>query len=97
MLRITREGDAGSPCLKIEGRLEGPWVEVLRQTWRESAIPSRGQKLTVDLSAVSFANPEGRALLLEMRGKGVVLARVSEFMRRILLADSGDDSDRKGE
>ncbi|HTX14859.1 MAG TPA: hypothetical protein VMD77_06160 [Candidatus Baltobacteraceae bacterium] len=53
--------------------------------------------MTVDLSAVSFANPEGRALLLEMRGKGVVLAKVSEFMRRILLADSGDDSDRKGE
>jgi len=93
VLRIT-QGDGGS--LRLEGRLEGAWVEVLRKTWEESATLPEGRKVTVDLGAVSFADQEGRALLLEMQKEGAVLARVSGFMRHIL-ADSDDDSDRKGE
>lgn len=93
MLRITKGDDAS---LRLEGRLEGAWVEVLRKTWEESAGRPEGRKVTVDLGAVSFADQEGRALLLEIQKEGAVLARVSGFMRHIL-ADSGDDSDRKGE
>lgn len=92
MLRITREGDAGSPSLKLEGRLEGPWVEVLRKAWEESMASSGGKKVTVDLGAVSFADRNGRELLLELQKKGTALARVSEFMRHIL-ANHDEDSD----
>ena len=97
MLRITHEGNAGSPSLRIEGRLEGPWVGVLRKAWEESQAGREGRNVTVDLGAVGFADREGRALLLEMQEKGTVLARISGFMQHILLAHSGDDSDRKGE
>jgi ABC-type transporter Mla MlaB component len=96
VLRITPEGEAGSPSLKLEGRLEGAWVGVLRNVWDESVARFKGHKMTVDLGAVSFADHEGRALLLEMQAKGATLARVSGFMRHIL-AVSSDDSDRKGE
>jgi ABC-type transporter Mla MlaB component len=92
VLRITQEGEPSRPSLRLEGRLEGAWVEVLRKTWTESVV---GGQMTVDLGAVSFADRAGRALLLEMQKKGAALARVSGFMRQ-MLADS-DDSDRKGE
>jgi ABC-type transporter Mla MlaB component len=95
VLRITREDDAGRPSLRLEGRLEGAWVEVLRKAWDES-VASRGERqVMVDLGAVSFADREGRALLLELQQEGAVLAKASGFMRQIL-AD-GDESDRKGE
>jgi ABC-type transporter Mla MlaB component len=95
VLRITEEGDADSTSLRLEGRLEGAWVGVLRKVWDESTAPVGRRKVTVDLGAVSFADHEGRALLLEMQEKGAMLAKVSGFIRHILAA--GDDSDRKGE
>ncbi len=95
VLRITQEGDSGSASLRLEGRLEGAWVEVLRKAWDESPASLDGRKVLVDLSSVSFADREGRALLLEMQKKGAVLAKASGFMRHILAA--GDDSERKGE
>lgn len=91
MLRITQEGDAGKPSLRLEGRLEGAWVEVLRRVWEELASSLSGLTVTVDLGAVSFADRAGRVLLLGMREKGAVLTNVSGFMQQIL-ADS-DDSD----
>jgi ABC-type transporter Mla MlaB component len=95
VLRITQEVETGKPSLRLEGRLEGAWVGVLRKAWAESVAPADGHAVVVDLASVSFADREGRALLLEMQKKGAVLAKVSGFMRHIL-AD-GDDSDRKGE
>ena len=92
MLRITREGDAGSPLLKLEGRLDGAWVEVLRKAWEESVASLGGRRVTIDLGAMSFADRDGRELLLELQKKGAALARVSEFMRHIL-ADHDDESD----
>jgi ABC-type transporter Mla MlaB component len=95
VLRITQEGDAARPSLKLEGRLEGAWVEVLRKAWSELVAPADGHKAVVDLGSVSFADREGRALLLEMQKKGAVLAKASGFMRHILA--EGDDSEQKGE
>ncbi len=89
MLRITQEGNAGRPSMRLEGRLEGAWVEVLRKAWDESVTPGDRHRATVDLRAVSFADGQGRALLLELQKKGAVLARASGFMQHIL-AD-GDD------
>lgn len=95
MLRVTREGDPSAPSLRLEGRLEREWVGVLRQEWEQSVARCGGCNVTVDLSAVSFADAAGRALLLGMQKKGAVLTKVSEFMRHILAEP--DDSDGKGD
>lgn len=92
MLRITREGDSDSPTLRLEGRIVGPWVEVLRKAWNESVVPLERRTVAIDLGEVSFADRDGRALLLELQANGAVLNGISEFMRRIL-AGSGDDSE----
>jgi len=91
VLRVTREGDPSCPSLRLEGRVEGDWVGVLRKEWEESVARCGGSKVTVDLRAVSLADTEGRALLLEMQQKGAELIKVSEFMRHILAGQ--DDLD----
>jgi ABC-type transporter Mla MlaB component len=96
VLRITRHGGSGSETLRLEGRVAGPWVEVLRKAWSESDAPRKAHNVTIDLGEVTFADRDGRALLLELRANGAVFDGVSEFMRHIL-AGSGDDSDGKGE
>lgn len=96
MLRITQEGDAGTMSLKLEGRLEGAWVDVLRKAWHEVTAGLGGRALTIDVGAVSFADREGRALLLAIERDGAILEKVSGFLRHVL-AENNNELDRKGE
>lgn len=90
MLRITTNLNQDSLALRLEGQIEGPWVEVLRNTWAE-AIGRDGQgEIVVDLGGVRFANTEGRNLLLAMRKRGAKLVKPSGFMSAVLnTADPG--------
>ncbi len=67
MLRITTEKKRGKTVLSVEGRLAGPWVAALEQSWRERAA---GEKFSVDLCGVSFIDAAGRALLKEIHQQG---------------------------
>ncbi len=87
MLRITTEQNDHSLSLKLEGRVEGPWVEVLRKTWTDAIGHDKGQKVSLDFGAVSFADSGGRQLLLTMQKKGVALTKLSGFMRECLERD----------
>src|SRR5208282_4223623 len=87
VLRITPEDGTDSMSLRLEGRVEGPWVEVLRTAWVETKKRASGQPIAIDLGAVSFADAEGRALLIEMQKEGAGLVKPSGFMRQILGQD----------
>ena len=80
MLRITtiEPGDAGVR-LRVEGRLTGRSVEELRQSCKIQTL-SRGAALTLDLADVSFADPQGIALLKDLKGNGVVLINLAPFL-----------------
>ncbi len=67
MLRITTEKKRGKTVLSVEGRLAGPWVATLEQCWRER-VP--GEKVSVNLCAVSFIDPAGKSLLKEIHQQG---------------------------
>ena len=58
--------------LKLEGRVVGEWVDVLRD-----ACEADGGQLALDLSSVRFVSREGVALLRELRDRGVSLASPS--------------------
>lgn len=89
MLRITTNRDQNSLTLRLEGQIEGPWVEVLRNAWGEAMGRNGEGGIVVDLGGVSFANTEGRNLLLAMRKRGVKLIKPSGFMSEVLnTADS---------
>jgi anti-anti-sigma regulatory factor len=70
--------------VKLEGSVKGPWVEELRKTWLASATMADGEPVSVDMSAVSFIDGNGRDLLLRMRKEGVALKGGSSFLRHIL-------------
>jgi len=84
VLRITTERNDHSLSLKLEGRVEGPSVEVLRKTWTDAMGHDKGQKVSLDFGGVSFADSEGWQLLLTMQRKGVVLTKLSGLMREVL-------------
>ena len=67
MLRITTEKKRGKTVLSVEGRLAGPWVAALEQSWRERTA---GEKFSVDLCAVSFIDAAGKTLLKEIHQQG---------------------------
>jgi anti-anti-sigma factor len=84
VLRITPTEKSNLIGLRLEGRLEGPWVEVLRKTWADTLNQDKHQQIVVDLSGVSFVDSVGRALLLNMQDEGVGLIKASAFLREML-------------
>ncbi len=84
MLRITPTEKANALELMLEGRLEGPWVEVLRKSWTDTLGENEHPHVLVDLGSVSFVDSNGRALLLNMQDEGVGLVKPSAFLREML-------------
>ena len=84
VLRITVRKAPEVVHLKLEGSVQGPWVEVLRKAWLSSANMAAGEPVSIDLAAVSFVDGRGRDLLLRMRKDGVVLNGGSSFLRHTL-------------
>jgi hypothetical protein len=84
VLRITTERGENLLSLRLEGRIEGPWVEVLRKTWTDTIRRDERQKIVVDFGGVSFVDLEARKLLLTMQKRGVKLINPSGFMREVL-------------
>ena len=75
MLRITTHNKDAVTTLKLEGRLAGPWVEELDRCWTK--VAGSGQNLVVvDLSGVTFIDPDAKALLTKMWQQGAKLHAV---------------------
>jgi anti-anti-sigma regulatory factor len=70
MLKITFQDTPGSTKVKLEGKLSGPWVEELERSWAEHS-PQAPEKVIIDLSDVTYIDPEGKRLLARMVEEGV--------------------------
>ena len=83
MLRITRvDANRECPSLRVEGRLVGDWVQVLRAEVEPARVESRG--LELDLGGVEFADREAVLLLLEVARQGVKLVACSPLLTSLL-------------
>ena len=69
---------------KLEGSVKGPWVDEVEKAWVAAGDAVPGKPVKVDLAGVSFIDPRGRDLLLQMQGAGVVLQGASLFLRHVL-------------
>ena len=74
MLRITIDENQDSVVLRLEGKLIRPWVEEVEQCWRNVFATLGARCVQVDLSAVSFVDTAGGALLFRMHQAGFRLA-----------------------
>ena len=83
VLRITRlPTHHDMPCLRVEGRLVGDWVQVLQvEVERAQAL---SPALELDLSGVEFADSVALALLLEVARRGVKLVACSPLLTSLL-------------
>lgn len=87
MLRITHaHGYESGPALRLEGKLLGPWVAELARLCDELTC-SPGD-LRLDLSAVTFVDGPGVALLRDLLGRGVRLAACSGLVAELLHLES---------
>lgn len=89
MLRITTTNDDNSTMgLQVEGKLAGPWVQVLRDAWERRLARPGGAATCVDLRGVTYVDADGRALLAEMSGQNAqFLAR--DCQMKAILAELG--------
>ena len=69
MLKVTTKDLKKTLTLKLEGRLAGPWVQEVTRVWADTAFQQR--QYVVDLTAVTFIDNPGRALLETMSKRGV--------------------------
>jgi len=70
MLKITFQDTPEGTEVKLEGKLAGPWVEELERSWTEHS-PQASENVIMDLSDVTYIDPEGKRLLTRMVEKGV--------------------------
>jgi ABC-type transporter Mla MlaB component len=83
MLRITHtQGRDSVSTLRLEGKLLGPWVTELARLCNE--LPCSPDCLRLDLSAVSFVDGPGVALLRDLIGRGATLAACSGLVVELL-------------
>lgn len=84
MLRITIDEGEESVVLRLEGQLIGPWVEDVEQCWRRAFTTLGSRTVQVDLSAVSFVDASGGALLVRMHEAGFRLAGTGPATSQLL-------------
>ena len=80
MLRITSFTEDSQPCLRLEGRLVGPWVAEL-----SAAVETHGgPPPRLDLVHVQFVDAAGLDLLADLRRRGVDIIAASPFVAQLL-------------
>jgi hypothetical protein len=71
MLRITVQNDAQTVTLQLEGRLAGPWLEELDETFQRALVGKRQPKIEVDLTGLISIDRGGKTYLESMHQRGV--------------------------
>jgi outer membrane protein len=95
MLRITTEQKKGKVVLTVEGRLAGPWVGTLEQSWRDARAGN--EKVSVDLCGVSFIDPAGKTLLKEIHHQGGQLVAQGCLNQAIVREIGAEGTKKRGE
>ncbi|MEO6307603.1 MAG: STAS domain-containing protein [Nitrospiraceae bacterium] len=73
MLKITTLTKTESTVLRLEGRLAGPWVQELERCWGSTVGTTANHPLSVDLSAVTYVDSNGKDLLKKIHQQGAKL------------------------
>jgi anti-anti-sigma regulatory factor len=73
MLKITTLMNPESTTFRLEGRLAGPWMQELERCWDSIVGKTTNPPLTVDLSAVTYVDSDGKDLLKKIHRQGAKL------------------------
>jgi len=71
VLKITTQTDVTRTTFELDGKLAGPWVELLKECWRKTA--GGNGPVRVLLCDVTFVDEQGKSLLADMYRHGAEL------------------------
>ena len=95
MLKITTLTDTESTTFRLEGRLAGPWVQELERCWMSTVGMRKKHPFSVDLSAVTYVDSDGKDLLKKIHKHGTKLV-ASGCLTSCLVREISQDV-RRGE
>ena len=83
MLRISMSEPQGESIqLRLDGRISGRWVKLLRRTC--AVQQRRGLRTLLDLRNVSYADRDGIALLQALTEQGVEILHAPPFIAELI-------------
>jgi len=92
MLRITRVASLDQEVtLKLDGRVAGQWVELLRKS--AESVLEEGMRLTLDLENICFIDCEGFGLIKDLIDRGVRQVNASLFVAEQIKKCSAEQGD----
>ena len=83
MLRITQDNTDSALVLRLEGRLQGPWVDELRDCFRRAREASPRKAIRIELMDVRFVDGPGKTLLTTIHNAGVEILAEGCLMKAI--------------
>jgi ABC-type transporter Mla MlaB component len=92
MLRITVHDEPGALTFELEGRLAGPWVQVLEDCWQSGLARQRQQIVRVDLAGLTSIDAAGRICLAALRRQGAEFVTADCLMKAIAAEISNSPS-----
>ncbi len=84
MMKATQTQMGERIVIRVEGRLAGPWVAELDQSWSEAAATRGSRTLEVQLADVSFVDDAGKQLLRKLADAGTKLSAAGCLARAIV-------------
>ena len=70
MLRITLHDNPQFLTFQLEGKLAGPWVRELEQSWQAARLGEHQWAIRVDLTGVTFIDAAGKEALAALHAQG---------------------------
>jgi anti-anti-sigma regulatory factor len=91
MLKITEHTQGSATTLELEGRLAGPWVGELRDSWRRARAAD--QHIGLVLRQVTFIDATGKQLLAEIIRSGASITAEGCMTQAIIEQVKQEDGD----
>lgn len=89
MLRITTHSDGGSLTFQLEGKLAGPWVRELEDSWQHASAGTRKLFIRFDLTGVTYVDAAGKEFLAARHAQGAELIAAGCLMRHVVAEITG--------
>lgn len=90
MLRITTDKTPRVLTFRLEGRLEGPWVTLMADSWHSERARVGKRRLCVNLNGVTFIGPDAKVLLTQMHKEGAEFIACDPMTKAILAEIVGE-------
>ena len=93
MLKITRVAELNQEVtLRLDGRVTGPWVELLRTS--AETVVKVGMRLTLDLENICYVDCEGIGLIKNLINRGTLMKNVPLFVAEQISKCDGEQGNR---